>query len=225
MNQPTYQENPWQQTQNDFMIHCMKKHSVAARGVLHVGGHLGEEYGLYKQAGAETIVFFEPMPKYFRELKKRLRGYNDVILIKKALGSRVEEKQIYVNRGSGESTSFLKPTNLYDGFFEKKTVQLHVTTLDLLLPSLKNNHTYNMLVSDTQGFDLEVLKGAQNTLGQIDYIYTEVSKGHYHGEPSLEDFDSLLSARGFRRVESSMYGSWKGEDQWGDIFYIKDKGL
>jgi hypothetical protein len=79
-----------------------------------------------------------------------------------------------------------------------------------------------MLVTDTQGFDLEVLKGAQKTLSQIDYIYTEVSKGHYEGEPTLEDMDRFLKPFGFQRAEVSMYGSWKGRDQWGDIFYIKD---
>ena len=144
------------------------------------------------------------------------------MLVKKALGSRNETKEMHVNRGSGESTSFLKPTALYDGHFEEETVSLEVVTLDSLLPTFSDSHIFNMLVTDTQGFDLEVLKGAQTTLKQIEYLYTEVSKGHYHGEPTLEDFDRFLKPFGFGRAETSMYGSWKGEDQWGDMFYIKD---
>ena len=217
-----YRDNSWQQTQNDFMRNCFVTHKVVVKGVLHVGGHLGEEYPIYKKVGAQKIVFFEPIPDIYNELTKRLKGCEDVVLVKKALGSRNETRDMHIHRGGGESTSFLKPTALYDGYFEEKTVPLEIVTLDSFLPSLNDSHVFNMLVTDTQGFDLEVLKGAQNALKQIKYIYTEVSKGHYHGEPALEDFDVFLKPFGFRRVESSMYGSWKGEDQWGDIFYIKD---
>jgi len=216
-----YHDNPWQQKQNAFMLDCFVKHNIAVKGVLHVGGHLGEEYPIYKTVGAQKVAFFEPMPAFFDELTKRLKGHNDVTLIQKALGSRHEMKEMHVNRGSGESTSFLKPTALYDGYFEQKTILLEIVTLDSVLLSLNDSRIFNMLVIDTQGFDLEVLKGAANMLNQIDYIYTEVSKGHYHGEPALEDFDMFLKPYGFRRAETSMYGSWKGEDQWGDVFYIK----
>jgi FkbM family methyltransferase len=217
-----YHDNPWQEKQNDFMRNCLEKHKVAVKAVLHVGGHLGEEYTIYKKAGAQKIVFFEPMPEYFKELCKRLKGHTDAVLVRKALGSKNETREMHVNRGSGESTSFLKPTALYDGYFEEKTVPLEIVTLDSFLPSLHDGHIFNMLVTDTQGFDLEVLKGSEKSLKQIDYIYTEVSKGHYQGEPALEDFDAFLKPFGFRRAETSMYGSWKGEDQWGDMFYIKD---
>lgn len=217
-----YHDNPWQEKQNDFMRNCFIKHAVAIKGVLHVGAHLGEEYPLYQQAGAKKIVFFEPMPDFFKELARRLQGHHDVELLNLALGSKIETREMHVNRGSGESTSFLEPTALYDGFFEEKTTPLRVVTLDSILPSLPDHQNFNMLVTDTQGFDLEVLKGGKNTLMQIQYVYTEVSKGHYQGEPKLEDFDAFLAPFGFRRAETSMYGSWKGEDQWGDMFYIKE---
>jgi FkbM family methyltransferase len=217
-----YHDNPWQEKQNDFMRNCLEKHKVAVKAVLHVGGHLGEEYPIYKKAGAQKIVFFEPMPELFNELSERLKKCDDAILVKKALGSKNETREMHVNRGSGESTSFLKPTALYDGFFEEKTVPIEIVTLDSFLPSLSDSGIFNMLVSDTQGFDLEVLKGSNKTLKQIDYIYTEVSKGHYEGEPALDDFDAFLRPFGFCRAETSMYGSWKGEDLWGDMFYIKN---
>ena len=218
-----FQDNPWQQTQNDFMMQCFVKHKVVVKGVLHVGGHLGEEYPIYQKAGAEGVVFFEPMPDIFAALSKRLKGRGDVVLVGKALGSKNEKRRIHVGKGSGESTSFLKPTDLYHGHFEETPVYLEIFTLDSIFSSLSNNRIFNMLVTDTQGFDLEVLKGAEKTLEQIDYIYTEASRGHYHGEPSLEDFDLFLTPRGFRRAETSMYGSWKGTDQWGDIFYMRDR--
>ena len=216
------QANPWQQTQNNFMMQCFADYKVQIGGVLHVGGHLGEEYDIYKTVGAKRVAFFEPVPSFFDAMARNLKGRKDVELIRKALGSKNEIRLIYVNKGSGESTSFLEPTTLYEGHFEEKQLPIEVATLDSVLPSLIDSHVFNLLVTDTQGFDLEVLKGATDTLKQIDYVYTEVSKGHYHNEPELEDFDALLVPLGFRRVSISLYGSWKGSDHWGDVFYIKN---
>ena len=61
------------------------------------------------------------MPDFFAEVIKRLKERDDVVLVTKALGSRNETRDMHVNRGIGESTSFLKPTALYDGYFEEKT--------------------------------------------------------------------------------------------------------
>jgi FkbM family methyltransferase len=217
-----WQANSWQQKQDDFMKRCLAEHFKGMKGVLHVGGHLGEEYPLYKQAGAQTIVFFEPMPDVYKELRHRFKGYKDVVLVQKALGSTNETRGMYKNLGAGESSSFLKPTDIYEGHFDEKTVTMDVVTLDSFLPTLESKTTYNVLVTDTQGFDLEVLKGAAATLKQIDYIYTEVSEGHYHGEPKLTDFDAFLMPLGFVRVAELFYGSWKGADQWGDVCYVKN---
>ena len=81
----SYQYKPGD-ARHDFMKNCLIKHQAAVRGVLHVGGHLGEEYPLYREAGAQKIVFFEPMPEFYDELTKRLKGREGVMLVKKALG-------------------------------------------------------------------------------------------------------------------------------------------
>jgi FkbM family methyltransferase len=203
------------------MERCLNSAGVKVRGVLHVGGHLGEEYPLYKQIGATKIVFFEPMPHVFKELKSRFKRHPDVVLMQQALGSKRETKEMFVNRGAGESSSFLTPSSLYDGFFLDRKVPLRVDTLDSIIDGIPERELYNLLVTDTQGFDLEVLKGAQRTLAQIDYVYTEVSKGHYVGEPTIAEMDAYLDECGFMRGASSIYGKWKENDQWGDLFYVK----
>ena len=217
----TYSENPWQKKQNEFMLACLTKGGFKVRGVLHVGGHFGEEYPIYRRAGAEQIIFFEPMPEYFAELKRRLGSHKDVVLVNKALGSSREIREMHINKGSGESTSFMKPTSLYDGYFQEKTVRFEIVTLDDFMSTRSDLAQFNLLVTDTQGFDLEVLKGAKSTLEAVDYVYTEVSRGHYCGEPTIGEIDEFLAELGFRRAEISMYGNWKGGDEWGDVFYVK----
>jgi FkbM family methyltransferase len=213
--------NPWQEAQNAFMIHCLADYDVTLKGVIHVGGHLGEEYSIYKRAGARRIAFFEPLPDLFDALRRRFENTEDVVLINRALGARNEVREMNIGRGGRESTSFLRPTTLYDGCFEEQRLPLEIVTLDSWVRTDPHGNEYNMLVTDTQGFDLEVLKGSQETLHQIEYIYTEVSNGHYEGEPTVEQFDAFLAPFGFIRKDMSLYGSWKGQDAWGDLFYAR----
>jgi len=75
---------------------------------------------------------------------------------------------------------------------------------------------------DTQGYELEVLKGATDTLELIDYIFTEISNTElYKGTALIEDLDEFLTPRGFKRVETN----WQGTGTWGDAFYIREKLL
>jgi len=73
---------------------------------------------------------------------------------------------------------------------------------------------------DTQGYELEILKGAVNTLEHVDYIFTEISNEEiYKGTALIEDLDEFLEPRGFKRVETH----WQGKGNWGDAFYLKEK--
>ena len=51
---------------------------------------------------------------------------------------------------------------------------------------------YNMINIDVQGFELEVFKGAQDTLQYIDIIYTEINLEQvYKGCCQVEDLDAF----------------------------------
>jgi FkbM family methyltransferase len=74
---------------------------------------------------------------------------------------------------------------------------------------------YNTLVMDVQGFEDRVLKGATQTLNQIDYIYTEVNRDEvYENCARVEQLDEYLTD--FTRVETN----WGG-GTWGDAWYIR----
>jgi hypothetical protein len=70
---------------------------------------------------------------------------------------------------------------------------------------------------DVQGYELEVLKGATETLKRVDYVYCEVNRDEvYEGNAYVEELDEFLSSYGMERVETS----WEGQI-WGDALYIK----
>jgi N-acetylglutamate synthase-like GNAT family acetyltransferase len=77
---------------------------------------------------------------------------------------------------------------------------------------------YNLLSMDVQGYEMEVLKGAEELLPRIDYIITEVNtKELYSNCALLPEMDSFLQTRGFTRVETVMT-----DRDWGDALYVRN---
>ena len=116
---------------------------------------------------------------------------------------------------SGQSNSILKPkTHLkqHPEIVFNGTERVTVMPLDILITDKAN---YNFLMMDCQGYELEVLKGATETLKGINYCYTEINKAElYEGCAKVWEIDQYLSD--FQRVETA---AWIGD--WSDAFYIR----
>ena len=78
----------------------------------------------------------------------------------------------------------------------------------------------DLLNIDTQGYEMEVLKGSIKLLNQgIKYIILEVNKKElYKGCPLVKDIDNFLNKYGFVRTDTHY---WMDSYSWGDAFYIK----
>jgi FkbM family methyltransferase len=189
-------------------------------GIIHVGGHYGEEYEYYRNVlKVNNQMWFEPIHSNFVEMRKRIPVGAKVVLIERALGENNQRSYAMINLSSNnsESASLLKPLlhsqYLPDIKFAGQE-RIVVSSLDYeLVPYQKN---YNALVLDVQGYELNVLKGAVNTLQYIDYIWTEVNYVRmYEGCALISDIDEFLANYGFVRVVDYNYGGW------GDAFYSK----
>ena len=90
---------------------------------------------------------------------------------------------------------------------------------------LENNvdlDMFNFINIDVQGYELEVFKGAMETLTEIDYVYTEVNTAEiYEDCTKIEQLDEFLgNLYNFERVETRFVGG-KGAGTWGDALYVK----
>jgi FkbM family methyltransferase len=187
-------------------------------GIIHVGGHFGEEIQEYVRNNIRNIVIFEPSSSNFDILERNVSSLNANIKgYQVALGSEEKEVEMYVSSNDGLSNSLLKPkvhlTQYTDITFEEmETVE--VKTLDSYSFS-----GYNFINMDVQGYELEVLRGATKTLENIDYVYCEVNRDEvYENNAYIEEIDEFLSKYNMERVEVN----WQG-DTWGDALYIKKK--
>lgn len=195
----------------------IKKYDMKISGVLHIGAHHGQEYREYMKNNIENVIFFEPVRDTFNILQNNIKDPR-VLLVNKALGS--ENKKILMNiekNNGGMSSSILNPKihlEMYPHiqFIEKEEVEM--ITLDSYMNEITEK--FNFLNIDVQGYEMEVLKGSERTLTNIDYIMTEVNlQEMYENCVLLNDLDSFLKQFGFVRKEM-----WNNP-AWGDALYIK----
>ena len=65
----------------------VKKYNLNINGVIHCGGHYGEEYDTYLELGINNQVWFEPQPEVFKIMESKLPNNENIKLINKALGN------------------------------------------------------------------------------------------------------------------------------------------
>ncbi|MEW6222611.1 MAG: FkbM family methyltransferase [Candidatus Hadarchaeota archaeon] len=140
---------------------------------LDVGAFVGY-YSIYasKKVGrAGIVVAIEPEPKNFKMLLINTRGLENVIPINAALWSK-------------DGTVSLIPQGSSTKSFENKVekyIQVRAFTLDTLIKKL-NIPRVDAIKIDTEGAELEVLKGARQTLKkQLKFASVEI-----HGSNSKE---------------------------------------
>ena len=191
------------------------KYNFNIKGIIHIGGHYGEEYDVYKKLNI-PVLFFEPLLNNFQHLYNKVKDDPNVITYQCALGN--ENKIVTMNVESvnqGQSSSILKPKKhleQYPHITFDYTEEVNMFRLDDLDLDLSQ---YNFINIDVQGYELEVFKGATNTLKNIDYIISEVNRDEvYENCPHIDELDEYLSQ--FKRVETD----WAGVI-WGDALYIK----
>lgn len=189
-------------------------------GIIHAGAHYGEEYSTYKQHNIENVIFFEPVTANFAILSKNLENEDYVCLVNKALGSKNHKSRINIDlQNNGQSSSILTPEihlQQYPHIKFTSDQEIDVITLDSFVEEYKLSDQHNFLYMDVQGYELEVLKGAKDTLKNIKYVMTEVNRAEvYKGCAYVEELDEFLKHYNLYRVETD----WIGES-WGDAFYI-----
>ena len=177
--------------------------------VLDVGARIGD-YGLWLRHNGfrGRIISFEPVQASFQVLQERADADPNWQAVNVALGAEDGTAEINVAHQTFFS-SFLEPNTYAFDEFEggvgiDRTEVVTVRRLDGLLPELqpevraRSARPSIYLKMDTQGWDLEVLRGARDVLERIAALQSEVSvKPIYSSMPSFEESLAEIGALGF----------------------------
>jgi hypothetical protein len=117
----------------------------------------------------------------------------------------------------GMSSSILEPK---DHLMYSPTIKFDTKETVMIdrLDNIKFDRSmFNMINIDVQGYELEVFKGAVETLKGIDIIYTEINfRELYKDCVQADELDAFLKQHSFYRILTQM-----AHKSWGDALYLK----
>jgi len=169
--------------------------------ILDVGANLGQTARKFRATFPSSVIHcFEPGTETFNALQQNFASDKNMYLWGSAVGSSVG-KQTFLENTEPDMSSFLELSTT--GWGEvKKRLLVDVTTVDQFLRE-QNILTVDILKSDTQGYELEVFKGAEEAMrvNRIGLIYFEfIFSEMYRNLPRFGEVFRYLTDRGFLLV-------------------------
>ncbi len=173
---------------------------------LDVGANVGQTIKHLLNTFRNPYIYsFEPSKNTFQILKSK--EYSDrIFLCNYALGREITKRE-FINYNNSYLSSFLpldsSDENRFRDVTENNRELVKVETVDNFLSKL-NIENVDLLKIDTQGFDLEVLSGAEKALqnGVVQNVLIELNfVKMYVGQSSSEDIINFLGKHGLFLID------------------------
>jgi len=189
--------------------------------VFDIGANVGQSIHRFRSQFPRCIInSFEPSPITFKILSQEASKLNDVRLWNCGIGS-TSGQMIFLENSDSAMSSFLPLSELGWGKITKET-SVEVTTIDQFCIDEHIEHI-DILKSDTQGFELEVFKGAEGTIraNKIGMIYFEIIfSDMYKNLPSFAQIYEYLILHDFLLVSFYEFHYQMQLASWTDALFV-----
>ena len=185
--------------------HDIQRTDIPIRTILDVGAHTGESALKFNAAFAGAMIHaFEPVSRTFALLQQSVAAHPNIHCHQLALGDKAGTASIYLTSHSTMS-SLVRPE------YSSGEEQVQVTTVDDFVAAHALPHIH-LLKVDAEGFDLNVLRGADSTLseGRISFVLTEVTFSRSEAAHVL--FDEVRDFLADRRF--AVFGIYDQQLEW-----------
>jgi FkbM family methyltransferase len=173
--------------------------------ILDIGANSGQYARQTRALGySGKIISFEPLSKAFQLLKTSAKKDTKWDVYNFAIGDSDKENRINISENSYSSSllemlpSHLKssPESKYIGHEE-----IVVKRIDSIFSDICKSVNGIYMKIDTQGFEKNVINGAEASLGQIDTIQMEMSLvSLYKGELLFPEMCLLMESKGYTLI-------------------------
>ncbi len=174
-------------------------------GVIHVGASEGQERFVYAEHDL-NVLWFEPLPSAFEKLQQNLICFPKQRAHQYAVSNTdYAYLPFYVTDNEGQSSS-IRELQMH---LEVWPDVHHVDTIQVLSIKLDTFFTitgifrerFQLLVLDAQGSELDILKGATDTLRYMKYAQIEMMDFEaYKGSALAVDIIAFMEQNGFREI-------------------------
>jgi FkbM family methyltransferase len=167
--------------------------------ILDIGANKGQSIKLFRELWPSSFIHsFEPTKSLAEILINQFQN-STTIINETAMGAAPTKATLNINQKSGLNSILNLDSSPENRFREKKiiaTEEVIIDTVDLYLEKHKILRI-ELLKTDTQGFDFEVLKGAINSIktGKISNVLIEINfvSLYQNQGKSTEIFEFLFS--------------------------------
>ena len=221
--------------------------------VVDVGANIGQTLETFLSWWPSAhCLSLEPLPDAFAQLQDVVKKYSGrAEAINCGVSSSPRKLTLNGSKTQSTTSSFhklnksaetvqahhglrLTPSFLELGAEDNYEVEVSVEKLDDILTSSNNESAtwfnengVDILKIDTQGWELEVLRGATEVLKRTKVVLTEWQFDDIYGQPPpIHELDKILSDAGFRLWDiSHIYKDLKTmRTLWVDLIYAKPAG-
>jgi FkbM family methyltransferase len=186
---------------------------------------VGAAYGtlpLYKLFPEAHFIFLEPLDEFAPTLREIVRGLKHAEYLVAAATSKPGEMVINVHPDLVGSSLYKEEEGAHVDGVERRVPGV---SLNEICATRETRPPY-LIKIDTQGSELDVLRGAEQILPQTDFIIMEVSLfGFFKGGPQLYDCMEFMKARGFVAYDifDPQYRLLDGAMSQIDIAFVQDR--
>ena len=196
--------------------------------VINVGANEGQWISsLLELVSVPEIWIFEPNSEAMEICRKRIGPRPEVKYFDLALGETDGHAELHVTASSPFASllqprvDFLKRHYCAEAADVVLSKQIQIATLDSLVPE---SRVVDLLKVDVQGFECEVLFGAQRTLRKTRAVLLEVLlQSHYRDDHMFPELWNRMAEYGFSLWSLSQpYTGSEGEALWADAVFVND---
>ena len=152
---------------------------------------------LYERFNTKKLILIDPLEEAKNYAEKNLQ-HREVKFFQTALGSKNGFIELNIEKRIGRST-ILKVTDINSegNPLEKRNVKIN--TLDKVLEIESDLGSLGIKI-DTEGYELEVVRGAEKTLKSADFLIAEVRHNHesFEGVYKLHEFMEIMRLNNFQ---------------------------
>lgn len=167
-----YFENPVHKDYRESLINFYSQFICKGDFCFDVGASYGNRTETFLELGARVLAV-EPQANEYKFLKKKFG--NKVILIKKAVGSKMGLAKMYLNEHSALSSlskdwiSKVSESKRFKNVYWNKEVNVEIVTLDSLIQKYGKPEFCKI---DVEGYEFEVIKGLSQPIKIISFEFT-----------------------------------------------------
>ena len=198
----------------------IKKQQISLEQIIDVGAARGQwtRECMAVWPGADYFLI-EPQEENWDRLKRLQNEHRQVKFWIGGLGGAPGSMDLYIH---DEQSSFLRSE--FSQSTDSQLLKVEIRTLDSFMEA-GDIAAPDLIKLDVQGYEIEVLKGAERCLESAELLLIEVSyRKIYEKSPLAHEVVSWVGQRGFRILDICTYTQrpWDGELAQSDILFARE---